>query len=89
MQTIDLAPTILSSSVGRFRRTCREKPLYQTILDDTPVREYALLGQHGVHVNIMDGRYVYMRCPLPDKENELYNYILEPSSYPGAIGGRR
>ena len=56
-----------------------------TILRDDAIREYALFGQHGVHVNITDGRYVYMRCPQPGKEGELYNYVLEPSSYPGAI----
>lgn len=27
-----------------------------------------------------------MRCPLKDKENELFNYVIEASSYPGAIG---
>lgn len=86
VQTIDLAPTILEFFGRKIPEDMQGKPLYQTILDDTPVREYALFGQHGVHVNITDGRYVYMRCPLPDKENELYNYILEPSSYPGAIG---
>jgi arylsulfatase A-like enzyme len=35
-----------------------------TLLDDTPVRDYALFGYHGCHINITDGRYVYMRSPV-------------------------
>lgn len=86
VQTIDLAPTLLDFFHQDIPEDMQGKSLYQTMVDDTRIREYALFGQHGVHVNITDGRYVYMRCPVPDKENELFNYILEPSSYPGAIG---
>ena len=40
------------------------------------MREYVLFGMFGGHVNITDGRYVYMKAPDPDKEDELYNYTL-------------
>ena len=85
VQTIDLAPTVLEFFGQEIPENMQGKPLQKTIMDDTKIREYALFGQHGVHVNITDGRYVYMRCPVPGKEGELYNYILQPSSYPGAI----
>lgn len=40
------------------------KPLRDTVASDKPVREYALFGMHGFHVNVTDGRYVYMRTPV-------------------------
>ena len=85
VQTIDLAPTVLEYFGQEIPENMQGHSLCGTILRDDKIREYALFGQHGVHVNITDGRYVYMRCPQPGKEGELYNYVLEPSSYPGAI----
>ncbi len=41
------------------------KDLADVIAKDTPVRDAAIFGMHGAHVNITDGRYVYMRAPLP------------------------
>lgn len=85
VQTIDIAPTLLEYFGQEIPKDMEGKVLRETIEKDIPVREYALFGQHGVHVNVTDGRYVYMRCPIPEKEQELYNYIVEPTSYPGAI----
>lgn len=86
VQTIDIAPTILEYFGQEIPRDMQGHPLRDTIANDTSVREYALFGQHGVHVNITDGRYVYMRCPAEGKEQEeLFNYIIEPTSYPDAI----
>lgn len=85
VQTIDLAPTLLDFFGQNIPKDMEGRPLRKTIESDEKIRDYALFGQHGIHVNITDGRYVYMRCPLPEKEQELYNYIVEPTSYPGAI----
>lgn len=85
VQTIDLAPTLLEYFGQDIPKDMEGMPLRETIENDKKIRDYALFGQHGVHVNVTDGRYVYMRCPLPEKEQELYNYIVEPTSYPGAI----
>ena len=52
--------------------------LEKTLLDDTPVRQYALFGMFGAQVNITDGRYVYMRSPV-DGNAPLYNYTLMPT----------
>ncbi len=85
VQTIDIAPTLLEYFGMDIPKDMLGKPLEETLRSDKKVRDYALFGQHGVHVNITDGRYVYMRCPLPGHEDELYNYVLEPTSYPGGI----
>ena len=63
VQTIDLAPDaarLLRRPPGR--RTCRAYPCTRTVVDDTPVREAGLFGSFGGHVNVTDGRYVYMRA---------------------------
>lgn len=86
VQTIDLAPTILEFFGLDIPEDMLGKPLYETIKSDRQIREYALFGQHGVHINITDGRYTYLRAPQKGRDKELFNYILEPSSYPGAIG---
>ena len=55
------------------------KPLRGTIADDTPVREAGLYGLHGAHVNVTDGRYVYMRAPASADNSPLFNYTLMPA----------
>lgn len=86
VQTIDIAPTVLEFFNQEIPENMEGKPLYQTMMNDSKIRDYALFGQHGVHVNITDGRYVYMRCPLAEKQQELFNYVIIPCTYPGAVG---
>ena len=86
VQTIDLAPTLLEYFGCQIPKDMQGKPLYETEKNDAKIRDYALFGQHGVHVNITDGRYVYMRSPMHGREGELYNYIQFLASYPNAIG---
>ena len=55
-------------------------PLGSVIAEDAPTRDAVLFGVHGGHVNITDGRYVYMRGPVDPTQNEpLYNYTLMPN----------
>ena len=49
------------------------------IADGAPVREAALFGVHGGHVNVTDGRYVYMRAPVHADNFPLYEYTLMPT----------
>lgn len=86
VQTIDLAPTLLDFFGLPVPPDMQGVPLYETIKNDKKIRDFALFGQHGGHVNVTDGRYVYMRAPLPGREEELYNYIQMAASYPSAIG---
>jgi len=76
VQTIDLPATILEYFGVPRPEAMQGKPLRQTILHDTPVRETAIFGIHGGHVNITDGRYVYMRAPADPQNQPLYEYSL-------------
>ena len=43
------------------------------------VRDAALFGVHGGHVNCTDRRYVYMRAPANPANKPLYEYTLMPT----------
>lgn len=80
VQTIDLAPTLLNyfgmavpdSVLGKDIKTILEEP-------DGAIHEYALFGYHSGHINITDGRYVYMLATADTNDSELYNYTLMPT----------
>jgi len=55
------------------------QPLRETIARDKTIRTHALFGIHGGHVNITDGRYVYMRGPADAANEPLFNYTLMPT----------
>ena len=76
-------PRCWSSSACRGRRTCWASRCGETIADDTPVREAGLFGVHGGHVNVTDGRYVYMRAPVKPEEQPLFDYTLMPTHMRG------
>ena len=79
VQTIDLAPTVLEFFGQPAPADMQGRPLRQTVLDDTPVREGGLFGIHGGHVNVTDGRYVYMRAPVTADNGPLYEYTHMPA----------
>lgn len=79
VQLIDIAPTVLEFFGLPIPGTVMGEPLTRTLLDDTPVRRTALFGMHGGHVNITDGRYVYMRGPQNPDNQPLNNYVLMPT----------
>lgn len=83
VQTIDLAPTLLDYFGVEIPQDMQGKPLKETIESDKPIREAALYGVHGGHVNCTDGRYVYMRAPVRDDNEPLYNYTLMPTHMRG------
>ena len=78
VQTIDLAPTFLEYFEIKRPRKMEGKVLKDTINTDVKIRDAALFGYHGAHVNITDGRYVYMRSPIP-LNFPLYEYTLMPT----------
>ncbi len=83
VQPIDLAPTILEFFRVKRPKNMQGKVLKETINSDAKVRETALFGTHGAHVNITDGRYVYMRAPMNPLNKPLYNYTLMPTHMRG------
>jgi arylsulfatase A-like enzyme len=79
VQTVDLAPTLLEFFNIPLPENMDGQPLRQTIETDRPIRETALFGYHGGHVNITDGNYVYMRAPISSENKPLFEYTLMPT----------
>lgn len=78
VQTIDLPATLLEFFSVALPPDMQGVPLKETIADDTPVREAGLFGIHGGHVNVTDGRYVYMRAPTAENA-PLFEYTHMPT----------
>jgi len=83
VQTIDLAPTLLDFFGVERPKDMLGQPLKGAVAEDTPVREAALYGMFGGHMNCTDGRYVYMRAPVDPKNAALFNYTLMPTHMRG------
>lgn len=81
VQTIDIAPTILDFFNVAIPQDMQGMPLRGVIENDRTVREAALFGIFGGHVNITDGRYVYMRGPEKEENSPLYEYKLMPTQH--------
>ncbi|MFE5321634.1 sulfatase [Paenibacillus sp. NPDC056579] len=79
VQMIDIAPTLLEYFGLDIPPDMTGQPLGETITTDLPVRDVALFGIHGGHVNCTDGRYVYMLGPAGEINGPLYNYTLMPT----------
>jgi arylsulfatase A-like enzyme len=78
-QTIDLPATLLEYFGLDLPTDMQGVPLREAVATDAPVRGAALFGLHGGHVNVTDGRYVYMRAPATPENQPLYNYTLMPT----------
>jgi arylsulfatase A-like enzyme len=74
VQTIDLAPTLLD-----YFDVETPADMQGLSLRGDAVREGALFGAHGGHVNVTDGRYVYMRACADATNTPLYDYTLMPT----------
>ena len=83
VQTIDLAPTLIEWFGLPLPQDCQGVPLANAVAKDAPVREAGLFGIHGGHVNVTDGRYVYMRAPAKPENEPLFNYTLMPTHMRG------
>ncbi len=83
VQTIDLAPTLMEYFGVNRPADMQGQVLKETIAGDQPVREAGLFGWHGGHVNVTDGRYVYMRAPAKPDGGPLFNYTLFPTTMRG------
>lgn len=79
VQMIDLPATLLDYFGLSLPAEMQGMSLRDTIAKDSPIREAALFGIHGGHVNVTDGQYVYMRAPANPENKPLYEYTLMPS----------
>lgn len=78
-QTIDLAPTLLEFFDQPIPSSMEGKSLKPVIENDEPIREAALFGMHGGHINIVDDSYIYMRANVTADNGPLYEYTLMPA----------
>ncbi|RKT35688.1 arylsulfatase A-like enzyme [Microbacterium sp. AG1240] len=74
-QTIDIPSTLLDFFGVRRPDDMQGLPLTA----DAPVHDGALFGVHGGHVNVTDGRFVYMRAAEDASNRPLEEYTLMPT----------
>ncbi|MCI2417498.1 sulfatase-like hydrolase/transferase [Saccharopolyspora sp. K220] len=79
VQTVDFGPTLLDFFGVPIPELMRGRPLSDTVATDAPVREAGLFGMFGGHVNVTDGRYVYMRAPATQANQPLFEHTLMPT----------
>jgi arylsulfatase A-like enzyme len=79
-QTIDIAPTILEFFGAEIPENMQGKSLREVIILDKSIREGALFGMHGGHINVTDGTHVYMRSSVTPENKPLYEYTLMPTA---------
>jgi arylsulfatase A-like enzyme len=77
--SIDLAPTLLRFFGLEPTETMLGADLSEAIANDQSVRDSAIFGIFGGHVNITDGHHVYMRGPVSGENQPLANYTLMPT----------
>ncbi|MDA0349848.1 MAG: sulfatase [Verrucomicrobia bacterium] len=82
VQFIDFAPTLLDLFGLDPTPDMMGQSLAGILETDTPNRDTALFGLFGGHVNITDGRWVYMRGPVTTDNTPLYQYTLMPTHLP-------
>jgi arylsulfatase A-like enzyme len=78
-QTIDIAPTLLRFFGLEPTPDMQGRDLAAVLDNDRPVHEGALFGIHGGHVNVTDGRYVYMRAAAEESNSPIEQYTLMPT----------
>lgn len=86
VQIIDFAPTLLDFFGVTIPQEMQGHPLKNVVAANEPVREAALFGLFGAHVNCTDGRYVYMRAPDTPENTPLFNYTLMPTHMRSLFG---
>lgn len=79
VQTIDFGPTLLDLFNIAPTIDMEGQPLGPVVAADQPVRRGALFGSFGMHVNVTDGRYVYMRAPADPSNTPLFEHTLMPT----------
>lgn len=78
VQTIDIPAALLEFFGQALPKTMIGRPLHPVLTSDERIHEGALFGLHGSQICVTDGRYVYMRDPVPDNQ-PLYEYTLMPT----------
>ncbi len=77
--SIDLAPTLLRFFGKEPTPDMLGRDLEAVVARDEAVRQAAIFGVHGGHVNVTDGRHVYMRANATADNRPLNDYTLMPT----------
>lgn len=78
-QMIDIPVTLLEYFGVARPPDMQGVSLKDAIAHNAPTRDAVIFGIHGGHVNVTDGRYVYMRAPASELNEPIYNYTLMPA----------
>jgi hypothetical protein len=78
-QWIDFAPTLLEFFQVPIPETLQGASLRERVEGDKPNHPAGLFGIFGGHINVTDGRYVYMRAPVTVDNGPLFEYTLMPN----------
>ncbi|MFP4510719.1 MAG: sulfatase [Spirochaetota bacterium] len=85
-QWIDIAPTLYDYFNVPIPQDVQGRSRTPVIAADEEDTRDVLFGQHGRHINLTDGRYVYMRAPLDRYRTQPtadeygpFNYTLMPT----------
>ncbi|MCL2833035.1 MAG: sulfatase-like hydrolase/transferase [Treponema sp.] len=76
---IDIPATILDYFNLDLPSDMQGRPIKNIVSRDEKLRDAVLFGMHGAHVNLADGKYVYMRGPASKDNQPKYNYTLMPT----------
>lgn len=79
VQMIDFPATLLEYFGVARPADMQGIPLRDAFASDAPVHDAVLFGTMGGHVNVTDGRYVYMRAAANPANTPLYEYTLMPT----------
>lgn len=74
VQTIDLGPTLLDFFGVPLTPDMQGRPFHSAVRSRA-----GLFGAYGGHVNVTDGRYVYMRACADPSNGPLFEYTLMPT----------
>ncbi len=77
-QTVDIVPTLAEFFGIEPPEFMDGKSLLPILKKDEPIREAAIFGVYGGHVNVTDGRYVYMHACADPSNEPLFDYTLMP-----------
>lgn len=78
VQTVDLAATLLEYFRQPLPGDMQGRPIRPVLEKEQAIRDYAFFGIHGAHINLFDGRYVYMKAPVSQENQPLFEYTLMP-----------
>lgn len=84
-QTIDIAPTLLDFFKLEKPASMLGASLLPVVEKDESIHDAILFGYFGGHVNVFDGKHIYMRAPIHAANTPLYEYTLMPTRMKGFI----